>query len=132
MPESDDIPVSWFKKVEPWFDRFLNLAEVSIVLLIALIVLVTTSYQIIWIIAACDGPTRQIRLTNSMKMLNDNWKVGLLLIVPLFFRTIRAFLERVEEFWGMKAPRTPSAVTSGGTNPQERPTEEEPTSNPEH
>jgi hypothetical protein len=63
---------------------------------------------------------RQQRLADSLKMLNENWKVGLLILVPLFFRTIRAFLERVEKAFGMEAPRKPVA-TSEGTNPPEPP-----------
>lgn len=30
---------------------------------------------------------------------------GSLLLIPLFYRTVRAFLERVEKFAGMEAPR---------------------------
>ena len=55
---------------------------------------------------------RQTRFTDSVKLVDDNWKVGLLILVPLFFRTIRSFLERVEEAWGMKAPRIPEVAES--------------------
>jgi hypothetical protein len=53
-------------------------------------------------------------------MANENWKIGLLLLVPLFYRTVRAFLERVEEFMGMKAPRTPilPSTTAVQQNPK--------------
>ena len=37
-----------------------------------------------------------------MKMLNENWKVGLLILIPLFYRTIRMFLERVRKAFGME------------------------------
>jgi hypothetical protein len=32
-----------------------------------------------------------------MKGLNENWKAGLLLLVPLLYRTARKFLEESEE-----------------------------------
>jgi hypothetical protein len=104
-------------KLEPWLDRSLKCGEVAMVLLIALIVIAATCYQTFWIVAG-DATERQYRLANSLKMLNENWKVGLILLIPLFYRTIRTFLERVEEFGGMKAPRSPK-LTSEGTNPPE-------------
>lgn len=60
-------------------------------------------YQTVWILWA-DSACRQIRFAQSLKTINDNWKVGLIILIPLFYRGIRAFLERVEEFGGMKAP----------------------------
>ena len=38
-----------------------------------------------------------------LKALSSNWQGLPLLLVPLFYRPIRLFLERVEEAWGMKA-----------------------------
>ena len=58
-------------------------------------------YEIGWVIFA--GADRQLRLNDALKLLSNNWKAGVLLLVPLFYRTIRAFLERVEEVAGMKA-----------------------------
>ena len=37
-----------------------------------------------------------------LEALSANWKGLLLLLVPLFYRTVRGFMERVEEAWGMK------------------------------
>jgi hypothetical protein len=34
--------------------------------------------------------------------LSENWKGFLLLLIPLFYRTVRTFLERVEKFAGME------------------------------
>jgi hypothetical protein len=50
-------------------------------------------------------------------MLNGNWKIGLLLLIPLFFRTVRTFLERAEKFAGIEAPRAPAAVHPAKPNP---------------
>jgi hypothetical protein len=118
MSESDERSTSWFTRLEPWLDRSLNCGEVAIVLLIAVIVLAATCYQAIWI-AHVGAPTRQLRLVSSLKMLNENWKAGLLILVPLFYRTIRAFLERVEKAFGMEAPRKP-VDTAAGMNPAQR------------
>jgi hypothetical protein len=100
-------------------DLVLRWGEVCIVVLIAVVVIAATLYQVLWIVFAMDWPTREARLSTSLRMLNEDWKVGLILLVPLFYRTIRAFLERVEEAFGMKAPRVP-VVGSVGANPQPR------------
>lgn len=41
-----------------------------------------------------------------LKALSANWQGLLLLLIPLFYRSIRAFLDRVEEAWGVKARST--------------------------
>lgn len=38
-------------------------------------------------------------------ILGQNWKVVFVLMVPLFYQTIRTFLEEVQEAWGMKRPK---------------------------
>jgi len=35
--------------------------------------------------------------------LNTNWKVGLIILVPIFFRPIRTFLEKAKKLWGAEA-----------------------------
>ena len=35
----------------------------------------------------------------------QNWKIVLILMIPLFYQTVRTFLEEVQEAWGIK--RTP-------------------------
>ena len=37
-----------------------------------------------------------------LPILADNWKIAILLLIPLFYQTVRIFLEEVQEFWGMK------------------------------
>jgi len=34
--------------------------------------------------------------------IGDNWKTVLILLIPLFYRTVRTFLEEVHEAFGMK------------------------------
>jgi hypothetical protein len=50
-----------------------------------------------------------------LKSLSDSWKGLLLLLVPLLYRPVRTFLERVEEAWGMKA--RPSAKSGDPEKP---------------
>jgi hypothetical protein len=94
-------------------DKLLRLGEVCVVLSITFVVLLMVTYGLFWLVW-CDQQTRAIRLAGIAKVLNDNWKVSLLLLIPLFYRTIRVFLERVEEAWGMKAPRRPPPAGEKG------------------
>ncbi len=40
----------------------------------------------------------------------QNWKIVLILMIPLFYQTVRTFLEEVQEAWGIK--RTPKQALS--------------------
>jgi predicted ABC-type exoprotein transport system permease subunit len=40
--------------------------------------------------------------SDILKSLSDNWKVGTILLIALFYGTVRKFLEEVHEAWGMK------------------------------
>ena len=115
MPTTSE---SWFDKVEPWLDRVLKFLEVVIVLVLAVVILAVTGYEIVWVFRGNQWPS-QVRLEAALKALNENWKVVLLLLVPLFYRTIRGFLERVEEFAGAKAPRIPKSKSPETPNPPE-------------
>lgn len=114
-----DISESWFDKLEPWLDRVLECLEVAMVLVLAAGILVATGYEVVWIFNA-DPVTRQARLAAALRALNENWKALLLLLIPLFYRTIRGFLERVEEFAGAKAPRPPKSTSPEKPNPPEQ------------
>jgi len=39
-----------------------------------------------------------------LKFFSDNWKIGIIVLVVLFYGTVRIFLEQVQEVWGMKRP----------------------------
>ncbi|WP_263377460.1 hypothetical protein [Granulicella paludicola] len=39
--------------------------------------------------------------------LANNWKIVLILMIPLFYQTVRTFLEEVQEAWGIKRIPTP-------------------------
>jgi hypothetical protein len=53
-----------------------------------------------------------------LPLLGQNWKIIFVLMVPLFYQTIRTFLEEVQEFWGMTRPK------KGASQGEEKTTEE--------
>jgi len=109
-----------WKRVEVLLDRALKTCEALIVICLTLALLGFISYQIAWIV---KGP-HQERIKSTVAMLNENWKVGLLLLVPLFYRTVRMFLERVRKFLGMET-RDPDEIS---TEPNPEPTVQPPAS----
>ncbi len=112
MSESKSKSNSWFSTFSDWellFDRCLKIGEAAIVLTIATALVLFVVREVLWVWYACTPTIRQKRIETALKMLNDNWKVGLLILVPLFYRTIRMFLERVRKVLGMEA-REPEKV----------------------
>jgi len=114
----DEESLSGFDKFDLILDRCLRTCEALIVVLIVLLVAIVIGSEIYWIISADPASPRQGRFVEVLKTLNDNWKVGLVLLIPLFYRAIRAFLERVEEFGGMKA--SPRKMKTSDPNKPER------------
>ncbi len=49
-----------------------------------------------------NGIQKSEGLAQTLKVLSDSWKALLLLLIPLFYRTVRTFLERVRKFAGME------------------------------
>jgi len=46
-----------------------------------------------------------------------NWKIILILMIPLFYQTVRTFLEEVQEAWGIK--RRPKQALNVGPSEEE-------------
>jgi len=114
----EESPQVWFEDyVEVWFDRCLRTLEFLTVAGLAIVVTAGAIYEICWILWGHFPPDRQSRMRDALNMLNGNWKVGLLLLIPLFYRTVRAFLQRAEEFAGIKAPRQPVTTHTGRLKP---------------
>lgn len=82
---------------------FLNWLLSAIEPLIVLGITVSVSYGA-WCLIMPEANGRQARILALMKGINDNWKAALVLLVPLFYRTIRIFLEQAEEAMGVKRP----------------------------
>jgi hypothetical protein len=117
-PPEEEASESWFEStLEPWFDRCLKFLEFLTVAGLAVVVITIAIYETCWVLWGHLPSDRQTRMQDALTVLNGNWKIGLLLLVPLFYRTIRVFLERVEKFAGMEAPRKPVAISSPKPNP---------------
>jgi hypothetical protein len=85
-------------------DTFLTVAELSVVLALAVSLTILAILTLIWIVKTGSLQTQQDRLTTILKTLSDNWKAVLILLVPLFYRTIRKFIARIKKGpWGMEA-----------------------------
>jgi len=76
-------------------------------------------YSAYWLVFGHDGSSQQARLTQLMKLMNDDWKAALILLVLLFYRTIRIFLEQAEEAWGVKRKRPIIGEPEENPNPPE-------------
>jgi hypothetical protein len=99
MTKAKKHPSSRLAKFERCLETTLKLGEVLAVIILTAIVLMTAVGAMIWT-AFC--PT--IRLPMILGNLNVNWKACLLLLVPLFYRTIQAVLQRIKKWpWGMES-----------------------------
>ena len=106
MSEAEDKSNHWYTTFSGWelgFDRCLKISEAIVVITISLVLVLLVSRQVHWVWIACSAADRQNRIEASLKMVNDNWKVGLLILIPLFYRTTRMFFERVRKAWWFEA-----------------------------
>jgi len=106
MTDAKDKPDHWYSTFTGWelgFDRCLKISEAVVVITITIVFVLLVGRQIHWVRIAFSAADRQSRIEQSLKMVNDNWKVGLLILIPLFYRTTRMFLERVRKVWGVEA-----------------------------
>ena len=105
----------WWAKLELGLETTLRLGELLAVIVLTAIVCVTAVGALIWM-AFC--PT--IRLPLILGNLNLNWKACLLLLVPLFYRTIQAVLQRIKKWpWGMES-QEPEDEKAAKTPQQQR------------
>jgi hypothetical protein len=90
---------SMLVRLPEWLNWLLAVVEPLVVLGVTF----SLAYATYWLVFAQDKG--HAYLSTTIKQLNDNWKVGLILLVALFYRTIRIFLEQAEEAWGVKRKR---------------------------
>jgi len=105
VAESEKKSTPWLLQFSNWellFDRCLKISEIVIVTTITAVLFLFVLREVLWVWLACNAALRQQRIEDALKMLNENWKVGLLILIPLFYRTIRMFLERVRKAFGME------------------------------
>jgi hypothetical protein len=100
-----------------WLDWVLSVIEPCVVLAITF----SIAYATYIMLFAPDGRGLHLfRIAWVLTALNDNWKIVLILLVPLFYRTIRVFLEEVVEFAGMKRKQKEVKDANQGSFDEER------------
>jgi hypothetical protein len=83
------------KRILLFLDWMISMSERLVVLAITYIV----SY-IGWCTFHAANQAQYMK--DTLGPLSDNWKGLLVLLIPLFYRPVRSFLERVERFAGME------------------------------
>lgn len=97
-------------KVLRWCSTFVQGSPAAIVAILDWVVAVIERMVVIAValIAFYSGwlafhePGKSDALTQTLKALSEYWKGLLLLLIPLFYRTVRTFLEKVRKFAGME------------------------------
>ena len=91
----------------------LSVFELLIVLGISILVGYTV-FCFLW----TSHQAKAAQLTQLMEVLHANWKAALILLIPLLYRPMRAFLENLEEAGGWKRRKTiPPTAKEEQTNP---------------
>jgi hypothetical protein len=101
-------------RLPEWLNWLLSVVEPLLVFGIIWLI----GYGVILLFSASESQHAQI--VTIIKVLNDNWKAGLILLLVLFYRTIRIFLEQAEQLWGVKKQQLPGReVTPSSPESQE-------------
>jgi hypothetical protein len=112
----------------PSSDAVLQTTEVVLVLLVSCAIAIGVIFTFVWILHTRSLQIQQDRIRTTLKMLDDNWKASLIILLPLFYRTFRRFLARVTKLPGgveaVTEDESDKAETSAKKNPNP-PTAEE-------
>jgi hypothetical protein len=99
MEDSENATKSRFERFDTFSDRWLKAAEVWSVMVLVTVLWIVAIGTLVWIL---KDPTA--RLSPVLRNINDNWKAFLLLLIPIFYRTMKGVLQRVKKLpWGMEA-----------------------------
>jgi hypothetical protein len=88
------------ERLEDGSDRYLALAELFLVIVLTGTIAVLALLTLAWIVRVFCLDEQQRRLTVVLRTLSENWKACLILLVPLFYRTIRKFIARITKLPG--------------------------------
>jgi hypothetical protein len=108
--EKTETSLKTFAGWETLFDRILKTIEIIVVLSVTSLLFFLIGREAHWVWTACDPKERQQRIEAVLKMLHEDWKVGLLILLPLFYRTVRMFLERVRKAFGIELQQPDEGV----------------------
>jgi hypothetical protein len=95
------------KPVRTWEEWVLCSVEMGALLVLLLFICIAVSILVIWILF---GRASKIydRLTTVMNVLDNDWKICILIFVPLFFRPLRRYLLELKKGpWGMESGAQP-------------------------
>jgi hypothetical protein len=121
MDDSDDTSKPRSKSFETRAYGLLRNAEICAILVLVLIVWTFAIGVAVWIVLS---PIQRLGLV--LETINKNWKACLLLLVPIFYRTIIAVLERMKKFpFGMEAQEPEDEQKAKTPVRQATPTDEE-------
>lgn len=76
-------------------DEILGIVEVLVAIVLDLLALSAIFVSVLWVFFGTTHPDIQARLAILMRTTNENWKLALILVIPLFYRTLRRTIERV-------------------------------------
>jgi len=110
------------RELPAFLDWFLSVLEPLIVVALTVVITVATY----WLVFGPQFENNK-RITEVVKLLNDNWKAGMLLVVLLFYRTVRTFLEQAEELLTVKRSKP---LAGEAEKPKANPPYDKPMENP--
>ena len=80
-----------------WAESCFRYLEVCTVIGIVLLAASACVYEIVWIITGGSWLDAHARFRDALAQVDAHWKIGLALLIPLFYRTVRQFMEEMEE-----------------------------------
>jgi hypothetical protein len=92
--------LSKLSRLPHWLNWLLSVVEPLVVLVITALVL----YSAYWLVFGAGQDPHRIRLLELMRAVSDDWKAAVVLLLLLFYRTVRVFLEQAEEAFSVKRP----------------------------
>ena len=103
----------------PVSDRISSFIEVVTLVAITLAVYAGLMYTAYWIIWGGRFEDIHARFVITLAEIDERWKVGLVVLLVLFYRPVRNFLLLLEQAWGLKTgPRTPREKETKTNPPQ--------------
>lgn len=84
-------------------DGFIHLLEFLIISSLSIAILSIIFYYLFWIFFGI-GDEISDRMSDILQQINDNWKIFIIIIIPIFLRPIRILLEQPEKMKGILHP----------------------------
>ena len=109
--------LSKLAQLPQWLNWLLSVVEPLIVLAITFVI----GYAAYWLVFGLNATDKHTRMIQAMEVINNNWKVALIVLLLLFYRTVRIFIEQAEELWIVKRKKPMVGEQQEQPNPQEKP-----------